>query len=231
MTLAKHQLLDSLKDAEYRAAFVEERVKASIALQIRALREQRNKMTQKQLGTAIGMAQTWVSKLENPEYGKMTVATLLRLATSAFDTDLEIKFRPFSETLRTLPTQGPEYFNVPSFEEELPELERQTEVAATGANLTTPPDYPTNSPTIQASLTLQQMANANDAELSALTTLTQMAHEELNQLNEYSALLGIGIVPNANADTALSKQDRQLQLELNPPIDVSRQTLTLQLAA
>lgn len=122
-TLARRQLLDSLKDPEYRAAFVEERVKASIALQIRALREQRNKMTQKQLGTAIGMAQTWVSKLESPEYGKMTVATLLRLATSAFDTDLEIKFRPFSETLGTLPGQGPEYFRVASFQDELPELE------------------------------------------------------------------------------------------------------------
>lgn len=80
-------------------------------------------MTQKQLGDAIGMAQTWVSKLENPEYGKMTVATLLRLATSAFDTDLEIKFRPFSETLHTLPTQGPEYFSVPSFEEEKDDIQ------------------------------------------------------------------------------------------------------------
>jgi transcriptional regulator with XRE-family HTH domain len=74
-------------------------------------------MTQKQLGDAIGMAQTWVSKLENPEYGKMTVATLLRLAEK-FDTDLEIKFRPFSKTLDSLPTQGPEYFTVPSFDEE-----------------------------------------------------------------------------------------------------------------
>jgi transcriptional regulator with XRE-family HTH domain len=74
-------------------------------------------MTQKGLGDAIGMAQTWVSKLENPDYGKMTVATLLRLA-EAFDTDLEIKFRPFSTTIRDLPRQGPEYFDVPSFDEE-----------------------------------------------------------------------------------------------------------------
>jgi transcriptional regulator with XRE-family HTH domain len=78
---------------------------------------QRNKMTQKQLGDAIGMAQTWVSKLEDPEYGKMTVATLLRLA-EAFDTDLEIKFRPFSRTIEVLPRQGPGYYEVPSFEEE-----------------------------------------------------------------------------------------------------------------
>jgi transcriptional regulator with XRE-family HTH domain len=74
-------------------------------------------MTQTQLGDAIDMAQTWVSKLENPEYGKMAVATLLRLAV-AFDTDLEIKFRPFSKTLDSLTTQGSDYFFVPSFEDE-----------------------------------------------------------------------------------------------------------------
>jgi transcriptional regulator with XRE-family HTH domain len=127
MTSVKDQLLDALKDSEYRAEFVRERVKSSIALQIRALREQREHMTQKELGEAIGMAQTWVSKLENPEYGKMTVATLLRLATDAFDTDLEIKFRPFSETLDVVPNQGPEYFRVPSFSDELEMLERERE--------------------------------------------------------------------------------------------------------
>lgn len=113
---ARHELLQSFRDPEYRRLFVEERLRASVALQIRALRHQ-HVMTQAELGDAIGMAQTWVSKLEDPEYGKMTVATLLRLA-GAFDADLEIKFRPFSKTLDSLPTQGPEYFYVPTFEEE-----------------------------------------------------------------------------------------------------------------
>jgi transcriptional regulator with XRE-family HTH domain len=113
---ARRQLLQSFRDPEYRRLFTEERLRSSVALQIRALRQQRD-MTQAKLGEAIGMAQTWVSKLEDPEYGKMTVATLLRLA-AAFDTDLEIKFRPFSKTLDTLPTQGPEYFHVASFEDD-----------------------------------------------------------------------------------------------------------------
>lgn len=116
-TLARAQLLSSLRDADYRQEFVRERVHSSVALQIRALRAQRNNMTQKELGDALGMAQTWISKLEDPDYGKMTVATLLRLA-NAFDADLEIKFRPFSKTLDALPTQGPEYYRVRSFEEE-----------------------------------------------------------------------------------------------------------------
>jgi transcriptional regulator with XRE-family HTH domain len=114
--LAKFELLASLRDAEYRQMFVGERVRSSMALQIRALREQRE-MSQKALGDAIGMAQTWVSKLENPDYGKMSVATLLRLAT-AFDTDLEIKFRPFSSAIDRLPKQTDEYFRVPSFKDE-----------------------------------------------------------------------------------------------------------------
>ena len=115
--LVRAQLLSSLRDREYRNEFVKERVHSSVALQIRALRSQRNSMTQKVLGDAIGMAQTWVSKLEDPDYGKLTVATLLRLA-GAFDTDLEIKFRPFSRTLDALTGQGPDYFFVPSFYDE-----------------------------------------------------------------------------------------------------------------
>jgi transcriptional regulator with XRE-family HTH domain len=114
--------LESWKDPEYRAEFVRERVRSSVALQIRALREQRDGMTQKQLGHAIGKAQTWISVLEDPEYGKMSVATLLSLA-EAFDIDLEIKFRPFSRALRELTNQGPDYFEVRSFEQELPDLE------------------------------------------------------------------------------------------------------------
>lgn len=121
MTQAK-QLLESWKDREYRADFVRERVRSSVALQIRALREQRNGMTQKQLGDALGKAQTWISVLEDPEYGKMSVATLLSLA-EAFDTDLEIKFRPFSRALHELTKQGSEYFEVRSFDQELPDLE------------------------------------------------------------------------------------------------------------
>jgi len=62
----RQQLLQSFRDAEYRHAFVNERLRASVALQIRALREARQ-ITQTKLGEAIGMAQTWVSKLENPD--------------------------------------------------------------------------------------------------------------------------------------------------------------------
>jgi transcriptional regulator with XRE-family HTH domain len=131
--LARRQLLQSFRDPEYRRLFVEERVRASVALQIRALRQQRD-MTQAKLGEAIGMAQTWVSKLEDPEYGKMTVATLLRLA-GAFDADIEIKFRPYSRTLDSLPAQGPDYFYVPTFDEEFGSGESDSETIGRVRNI------------------------------------------------------------------------------------------------
>lgn len=136
-TTTAEQLLRSWMDREYRVEFTRERVRSSIALQIRALREQRNQMTQAQLGEAIGMAQTWISKLEDPEYGKMSVATLLRLA-EAFDTDLEIKFRPYSRSLDELTKQDTNYFIVPSFEEELPSLEIAAQGALASSTWTTP---------------------------------------------------------------------------------------------
>ena len=44
------------------------------------------------------MAQTWVSKLEDPNYGKLTISTLLKVA-SAFDVGLQIDFVPYSKVL------------------------------------------------------------------------------------------------------------------------------------
>lgn len=121
---AKLGLFESLVEEEYRRAFVSERVRASVALQIQAMRAQRDGMTQTELGKRLGgKAQPWVSRLEDPEYGKVTVTTLLEVA-DAFDVDLEIKFRPFSKALNDLAAQGPDYWSMPSFTEELSDIKR-----------------------------------------------------------------------------------------------------------
>jgi len=193
-TLAERRLLQSLKDREYRSVFVKDRLKSSVALQIRALREQRNKMTQKQLGDAIGMAQTWVSKLENPDYGKMTVATLLRLATDAFDTDLEIKFRPFSETISSLPRQGPGYFHVPSFEEELPGLEKAFAISQENATEQTgnPPGGSFERIDEAISLTRKQIDNAGNMLNPELANQITSALEPLTGGLQSLVQIGIG---------------------------------------
>jgi transcriptional regulator with XRE-family HTH domain len=122
--LARKQLLASFKNHSYRHSFLKEHVRTSIALQTKALRD-KYYGTQEALGAALGMAQSWVSQLENPDYGKVTVATLLRLA-EAFDVSLEIRFEPFSAFLQRASAISQEYFEVPNFPEE--GLQEKTDV-------------------------------------------------------------------------------------------------------
>jgi len=97
MTLAREGLVTKFEDKEYRDSFVAEQIFSRLPLKIRSIRETQE-LTQQQLGKLADMAQTWVSKLEDPNYGKLTVATLLKLA-SAFDVGLQIDFVPFSRIL------------------------------------------------------------------------------------------------------------------------------------
>ena len=114
MNSSRDQIVHKLADREYRESFVADLIYSHIPLKIRALREQRA-MTQAQLGQEAGMAQTWVSKLEDPNYGKLTIATLLKLA-SAFDVGLVIDFVPYSRLLDNALSLSPESFEVASFE-------------------------------------------------------------------------------------------------------------------
>jgi transcriptional regulator with XRE-family HTH domain len=68
---------------------VAEQIFSRLPLKIRYFREEQG-VTQRKLGEVAGMAQTWVSKLEDPNYGKLTISTLLKVA-SAFDVGLQIE--------------------------------------------------------------------------------------------------------------------------------------------
>lgn len=116
----KEQLIEKFKDKEYRDLFVAEHLYAGLALKNRLLREQR-KWTQKQLGEKAGMAQAWISRLEDPNYGKLTISTLLKLA-SVYDVGLEINFVPFSKILHAALSFSSKSFVVPSFDSEIAAL-------------------------------------------------------------------------------------------------------------
>jgi hypothetical protein len=60
------------------------------------------------------MAQTWVSKLEDPNYGKLTISTLLKVA-SALDVGLQIDFVPYSMVLSDAVYRTGAAFSVPKF--------------------------------------------------------------------------------------------------------------------
>ena len=82
----------------YRDAYVLEHIKNGIAFQIRTLREDRE-WTQGKLGEMAGKPRNVISRLEDPNYGKFTLATLRELA-SAFECGLLIKFVPFSRLIK-----------------------------------------------------------------------------------------------------------------------------------
>jgi transcriptional regulator with XRE-family HTH domain len=111
------QLLDNFKSGkEYRHAFVEEKVRAHIAAQIRAIRESRG-LKQPELAAIMGKSQSWVSRLEDANQPPPTIMSLLQVA-EAFDVDLEITFSPFSKLLDRLSRMTPDALRVPAFEDD-----------------------------------------------------------------------------------------------------------------
>lgn len=119
----KRDLLNSMRDREFRAAFNLENVYTTICFQLRALREQRG-MSQGAFGRNVRMAQERISILEDPNAEtKPTLNTLLRLA-DGLDVGLEVRFVPFSKVLDRGTDTDMRELQVDSFETELPLIEQ-----------------------------------------------------------------------------------------------------------
>lgn len=122
-TSAGMQTLESLNTgAEYRHAFVEEKVQTFIAAQIRAIRMQR-KMSRPELARKMGKAPSWIFRLEDPNEPPPTVSTLLEVA-KWYDVDLKVEFSPFSKLRGQIDNLEPDSLEVPSFAEEREESAR-----------------------------------------------------------------------------------------------------------
>src|SRR5580692_114591 len=97
-TSLKRQIFQSLKtDEDYRYAFVEERIQTGLAAQIHTIREQRG-LDPKRFAEKLGKKVSWVYRLEDPNQPPPTIPSLIDVA-KAYDCDLDVRFRPFSETL------------------------------------------------------------------------------------------------------------------------------------
>lgn len=115
----KKYLIEKLKNEEYRKAYVSEHIDTSIPFQIKTIREQRE-WSQIELGENVHepMKQEQVSRLENPNYSKFSLATLKRLAY-AFNVGLVVRFVPISDLVKWDLALTSESLKAVSFDEDV----------------------------------------------------------------------------------------------------------------
>lgn len=113
MSVISKRFADELTEKEMRDAYRGAQTRTHLASQVRALRNQRG-WTQAELGEALRVPQSQVSRIENREYGRLSVRTLQDLA-SAFDVGLVVKFVPYETFLLHTRDLSEEDLRVPSF--------------------------------------------------------------------------------------------------------------------
>jgi len=116
MPTTKEQLIDFLRDREFRGYFTEDQAYELLAIQIRQLRDKYG-WTQAELGEKTGMMQEAISRAENPNYRGTKISTLAKLA-NAFDVALMVRLAPFSEFANWVARLSEASFEPPSFDEE-----------------------------------------------------------------------------------------------------------------
>ena len=109
-------LVQELSDKEFRDAYMIDHVRTNIAFQIRALREQPSRRwLQSDLAERAGKKQSAISRLENPDYGKLSLQTLFEIAT-AFDVPLLVQFVEWEDWLVRLRDVSPAALQKRSFD-------------------------------------------------------------------------------------------------------------------
>lgn len=113
-----NNLLSKLRQKPYRDAYVKAHVSQGLAHQIAAMRQQRG-WSQQDLAEKLSLkSQSAVARMEDPGYGKLSIATLLKLA-SVFDVALSIRFQPYSRFVRERQDVSAAALEVKPFDQEV----------------------------------------------------------------------------------------------------------------
>ena len=113
--LVPPQIPTDWDEKEFRDAIVEAMVEHGIAYQIRENRTRR-KLSQAEFAVLIGTKQSAVHRLEDPLYGKYSIATLIKVA-HAFDCGLTVRFVDHNEMAAQIDKTKPDDLFVRSFGE------------------------------------------------------------------------------------------------------------------
>lgn len=112
------ELIAELSEKEFRDEFVADKVRTRIALMIRALRDDESRQwSQTRLGKEMGKPANVISRLEDPDYGKMSLQTLLEVA-AAFDLPLMVDIPSWDEWFRRMRDLSPGNLRHDSFSAE-----------------------------------------------------------------------------------------------------------------
>jgi transcriptional regulator with XRE-family HTH domain len=108
------ELVRTLTEPDFRHEYMMDHVRSYIAFQIRALREQR-RWNQGDLAKAASKTQSVISRLEDPDYGKLSLQSCLDIAV-AYDLPLLVQFVEWDDWLTRMSSMSPSALRKRSFD-------------------------------------------------------------------------------------------------------------------
>jgi transcriptional regulator with XRE-family HTH domain len=112
----KTAVLAELGNKDYRHGYAGEFADMILARQIRVLRKERG-LTQAELASMIGSGQSFISEIEDEDYGSLSLKTLKDLA-KAFDVYLDVRFASFARLLAHVEHTAADHLKVPPFDKD-----------------------------------------------------------------------------------------------------------------
>lgn len=129
MTGIRKNIWKHLTDRLFRREYVAEQARSGVAYQLKAMREARG-WSQADLAKMANKSQSNIARLEDPDYGKFSLQTLLELS-DAFDVWLSVEFVPFNTGLARTSNRSASALNAISFSDEMASSKLATSAAST----------------------------------------------------------------------------------------------------